>query len=247
MARPRTNSRRNKKNVTTTPAVEQLDLKDVLTTTDNNTADSGNNAAALKTDDKKTESISQTLTEVHNTKTVVESEKAIAAKENVLTETENVLQTTEVNQPEAAPKKRGRKPGSKNKPKEPDTTTAKGRARALKNAKTSEAEDKPAKRRGRPKKTEIKAATEAKATNDSKATTAAPKKTKKASIETNICYQVPGREINEDAIYDWIKFVWTSELGRKESDIKSIAVYLKPAENAIYYVVNNDYAGKLDF
>ena len=241
MARPRTNSRRNKKNVTTTPTVGQLELNDVLTGTTNKTAGSGNNTAELKTDDKKPESISQTLTEVHNTETVVETEKAIETKENVTAKTENVAQTTDVNQVEA-PKKRGRKPGSKNKPKELDTTSVKGRARALKNAKLSEAEDKPAKRRGRPKKAET-----TKTTDDSKATTTAPKKAKKAAIETNICYQVPGREINEDAIYDWIKFVWTSELGRKESDIKNISVYLKPAENAIYYVVNNDYAGKLDF
>lgn len=151
---------------------------------------------------------------------------------------EGVQQTLDLNEnndAKPAPKKRGRKPGSKNKPK----------TNVTKKADDTETPA-PARRRGRPRKVVATVETPVKPTTSKEVAPKAPK-SKKTAIETNICYQVPGKEINENSIYDWIKFIWTSELGRKESDIKSISVYLKPAESAIYYVVNNDYAGKLDF
>ena len=35
--------------------------------------------------------------------------------------------------------------------------------------------------------------------------------------------------------------------GNKETDVKEIAVYVKPEESAIYYVVNGDVTGRVDF
>ena len=37
------------------------------------------------------------------------------------------------------------------------------------------------------------------------------------------------------------KKAWMDETGKKESDIKEMQIYIKPEENAAYYVINNEY------
>ena len=49
----------------------------------------------------------------------------------------------------------------------------------------------------------------------------------------------------EDAIAR-VKEAWVAE-GNKETALKEIALYVKPEENAIYYVVNGDVTGKVEF
>ena len=49
----------------------------------------------------------------------------------------------------------------------------------------------------------------------------------------------------EDAIAK-VKEAWVAA-GNKEADVKEIAVYVKPEEAAIYYVVNGDVTGRVDF
>ena len=34
---------------------------------------------------------------------------------------------------------------------------------------------------------------------------------------------------------------WVAETGKKESDIKDVQIYVKPEENAAYYVVNGEF------
>ena len=49
----------------------------------------------------------------------------------------------------------------------------------------------------------------------------------------------------EEAI-ERVKEAWVAT-GNKETDLKEIAVYVKPEEGAIYYVVNGDVTGRVDF
>ena len=49
----------------------------------------------------------------------------------------------------------------------------------------------------------------------------------------------------EEAV-ERVKEAWTAA-GNKAADLKEIAVYVKPEEEAIYYVVNGDVTGKVEF
>ena len=81
-------------------------------------------------------------------------------------------------------------------------------------------------------------------------TAAAAKKTaeKKAvsKITSKVYLQYLGREINKDDLVAQVEKIWTDEMGRKASEIRNITLYLKPEENAAYYVVNDEVSGKLD-
>ena len=43
------------------------------------------------------------------------------------------------------------------------------------------------------------------------------------------------------------KNIWTGELGKKAADLESINLYLKPEENAAYYVINESFTGRIEF
>ena len=69
---------------------------------------------------------------------------------------------------------------------------------------------------------------------------------KKADIKETIYLQYLGKEIDKDDIMKQIKEVWTKQLKKKVGDIKTVAIYLKPEENAAYYVVNGDVTGSVE-
>ena len=74
----------------------------------------------------------------------------------------------------------------------------------------------------------------------------AAKRTTKKAVKTTFVVQAAGKEVSmEDAITRG-KEAWTAT-GNKEADLKEIAVYVKPEEKAIYYVVNGDVTGRVDF
>ena len=80
--------------------------------------------------------------------------------------------------------------------------------------------------------------------------TAAPKKTpakrtvaKKAETNTEVYVQFWGREIHTKDVVENIKKVWTEEMGKKESDMKDLKVYIKPEDNGAHYVINGDITG----
>ena len=58
-------------------------------------------------------------------------------------------------------------------------------------------------------------------------------------IKTTINIQHNGIEVTDKQIVDKIKKTWT-ESGKLVKDIETLDVYVKPAENMIYYVVNGD-------
>ena len=72
--------------------------------------------------------------------------------------------------------------------------------------------------------------------------TAAAKKAEKAPLIPEIKIQFAGNEADEDEIVNAIKNKDVSE-GHRASAIKSLQIYLKPEENAAYYVINQKSMG----
>lgn len=99
------------------------------------------------------------------------------------------------------------------------------------------------------KKPAAKKATKAKAETVEKEVAekkSAAKRTTKKAVKTTFVVQAAGKEVTmEDAIAR-VKDAWVAA-GNKETDLKEIAVYVKPEEAAIYYVVNGDVTGRVDY
>ncbi|MCD8299975.1 MAG: DUF6465 family protein [Clostridiales bacterium] len=89
------------------------------------------------------------------------------------------------------------------------------------------------------KATAEKAAKATKATAE-KATRKYTKKPVKASV-----LQYLGSEISEDELYDRAMAQFAATEGAVP--VKKITLYIKPEELAAYYVINDEYTGKVDF
>lgn len=102
------------------------------------------------------------------------------------------------------------------------------------------------------KKATAKKAAEPKETTAAKKT-AAPKKAparrtaakKAAEVETSVYVQYAGREVTVKELVAEAKSAYIAA-GHKEEDIKTIDVYVKPEENAAYYVVNGSDGNKIE-
>ena len=90
------------------------------------------------------------------------------------------------------------------------------------------------------KKTTTKKATTKKETV--KKETTVKKTASKKEIKVNAIVEHYGRQISEQDIIANVKRAWTNS-GKNEKDIKSIELYIKPEENAVYYVVNGTETG----
>ena len=42
-----------------------------------------------------------------------------------------------------------------------------------------------------------------------------------------------------------VKEIWTKDMKQKTGDLKSVTLYVKPEENMVYYVLNNDVTGSI--
>ena len=72
------------------------------------------------------------------------------------------------------------------------------------------------------------------------------KRTRKAKLKTSIVVQAHDREVSmeeaiERATEDWCKS------GNDRADLKEIAVYVKPEEAGIFYVINGKATGRVAF
>ena len=74
----------------------------------------------------------------------------------------------------------------------------------------------------------------------------AAKRTTKKAVKTTFVVQAANKEVTMEEAIERVKEAWVAT-GNKEADLKEIAVYVKPEENAIYYVVNGDVTGRVDF
>lgn len=67
----------------------------------------------------------------------------------------------------------------------------------------------------------------------------------KKAVSAAVVVQFSGQEISMDAVVENVKKAFEVE-GNKVSAIKDIQVYVKPEENAAYYVINQDITGKIN-
>lgn len=65
-------------------------------------------------------------------------------------------------------------------------------------------------------------------------------------MKTNVNVQYLGKEISEKEIIAQVKKDWTAQKN-KIGDIKTIELYVKPEENSVYYVVNDDFTGSFEY
>ena len=74
----------------------------------------------------------------------------------------------------------------------------------------------------------------------------ATKKTKKVEPKaTEIVIQFQGSEITATSLEEKVKAKFVEE-GHRAGNIKSLTLYAKPEELAAYYVINENYTGRVD-
>lgn len=81
--------------------------------------------------------------------------------------------------------------------------------------------------------------------------TKAPKKTAvnkapKKEIKVKAFVEYYGKQVEEKEIIARVKKAWTKS-GKKVGDIKSMELYIKPEEAAVYYVINGTATGAVEF
>ncbi len=94
--------------------------------------------------------------------------------------------------------------------------------------------------------------TAAKATTAKKATAAKKPAAKKATatkataaVKTNVVLQFGDLNVTYDTIVTNAKNNYQYEMGGNVDEIKKLSVYVKPEENAAYYVVNDKVQGRI--
>lgn len=95
----------------------------------------------------------------------------------------------------------------------------------------------------------VKTSVEETSISSRKETKKAPEKKpavkKTAEIKTTLCVQYLGKEVFEKELIARVKKAWTSKKN-KVSDIRTIDMYVKPEDNAVYYVINGDFSGSIE-
>ena len=64
--------------------------------------------------------------------------------------------------------------------------------------------------------------------------------------KTSMFVEYQGKQVEDKAILASVKKAWT-EAGNKVGDMKTVELYIKPEENAVYYVINGTETGKVNF
>lgn len=75
----------------------------------------------------------------------------------------------------------------------------------------------------------------------------AKKAAAKKEIKIKTYVQYMGRQVEEKDMIAAVKKSWTKEYGKKVGDIKDIALYIKPEDGAVYYVVNGTDTGSVQY
>lgn len=64
-------------------------------------------------------------------------------------------------------------------------------------------------------------------------------------MKTALYVEYAGKQIEDKTLVTTAKELWVAE-GNKVKDIKTLNLYVKPEENAAYYVINEDFSGKIE-
>ena len=120
-------------------------------------------------------------------------------------------------------------------------------AKAAETAKAEPVKAEPAKEAAKPaKKAPAKKAAAKKTTTKKTAAKAAEsktdaktaKRTSAAVKSPSIFIQHQGKEVSQEDLINKIVDKWCAEEGKKASSIKELNIYIKPEDNAAYYVIN---------
>ena len=65
----------------------------------------------------------------------------------------------------------------------------------------------------------------------------------KKAAKAAITLEFKGNSYTEETLVQSAKDVWVYDLGKNLKDFKSVELYVKPEENAVYYVVNGEVTG----
>ena len=79
-----------------------------------------------------------------------------------------------------------------------------------------------------------------------KTATKTVKKAAKKDIKVKAFVEYYGKQVEEKDIIARVKKAWTKS-GKKVGDIKEMDLYIKPEENAVYYVINGTETGAAEF
>ena len=79
-----------------------------------------------------------------------------------------------------------------------------------------------------------------------KTATKTVKKAAKKDIKVKAFVEYYGKQVEEKDIIARVKKAWTKS-GKKVVDIKEMDLYIKPEENAVYYVINGTETGAVEF
>ena len=91
-------------------------------------------------------------------------------------------------------------------------------------------------------KTEKKVATKKAATEKAPAKKTTTTK-KAAAVKAGITLEFNEKSYTTEKLVEIAKDVWVYDLGRDVKDFKTVELYVKPAESAVYYVVNEEVTG----
>ena len=75
---------------------------------------------------------------------------------------------------------------------------------------------------------------------------AAKKTTAKKDMKVKTVIEYYGKQVDEKDVIASVKKVWTKK-GNKIGDIKTMELYIKPEEAAVYYVINGTESGAVAF
>ena len=71
----------------------------------------------------------------------------------------------------------------------------------------------------------------------------AEKKTATKKVKCEMQLQFAGKSYTQDELMKIAKDVWKYDLKQKVGDLKTVELYVKPEESAVYYVMNKDFTG----
>lgn len=184
---------------------------------------------------KKTKTVEKDVKEAAKETSVTVGQKDTVKPETEKAEPAEKPVKTAVKPVEAVAEKKEEKKAPEKKTPEKKTST---RATAKKETTTKRAATK---KETAPKKETAAKRTTAKRETAKKETTVKRTASKK-EIKINAIVEHHGKQIGEPDIIANVKKAWTNT-GRDEKDIKSLELYIKPEENAVYYVVNETETG----
>ena len=67
--------------------------------------------------------------------------------------------------------------------------------------------------------------------------------TKKDEVSAKISLQFSGKDYTTEDLINIAKNVWIYDCGKKEAELKTTELYIKPQESKVYYVFNGEITG----